>query len=779
MKHSFISLFFIFGILFVLINDAYAGREEKSFEPRENVYVVTDRDLYIAGERMFFNLSVLNNNQQSHFQSQYAYLALRSHDNIVKKITLRLDDRRASGSLYLPDTLSTGMYELVAFTNWLRNRGEQAYFRKTVFIANRFDTGLKAVEPTPADDKDLTIDFFPEGGQFIAGNNHRILIKSSGSFDTSLRDFLIRDENLDTITQGVLNHHGFTVVELTPEDGSRYSLLLDGSTRSFELPEVQAEGLSLKVSEHDGGLLIELWKPDPGKEEVVVSLSQQQALIREMILHIDSGLTEINIPSSAVRDGVLLVGASSVKNRNTTQRYLYLNRNSLPEVRVTGPETLGRREKARFDLALAGTSSKHANVSVSLARPNSVTAHRADISQYLRSLQLADQLGLDFLTIHKEFGALTDQEVNALLIAKQDDYAGNTLNEKHPDNGYHMEIKGVIVSGRVIYERSSAAVQNARVVLNAPDTLINLQYTYTDNYGGFYFLLSDYYRSKELFFSVDPSTVAGPCRILIDDKFGFALDFDKRAGRSIWNKKEFINKSQDIVGIMKQFGVDYSTEPGIGFYRTGRPPIVYYRPGSVIRTEDYFPLDDIREIARELVPVWRVRQTGDRYFSTLLCGNSGQLLPGEPVYFIDGIILYNLNHIQHLGSAQIDKIEIQNRQWVHGDMKFPGIIGIFTRTGEYKNITGINGSPARVFHESYRHHKIFDPPSYAEHQTADHTKPDLRQVLYWTPDMTISTQNTQAVELYTGDLTGVFLLNIEGMTEDGRPVSFSKEITVN
>lgn len=103
-----------------------------------------DRDTYIAGETLFFKVYLINRESQIFSDtSKIVYVVLRDVHNIpIIRQNILLSQGTANSSLYLPDTLQTGHYQILAFTNKMRNFGESLFFYKELIIAKRFDEDL-------------------------------------------------------------------------------------------------------------------------------------------------------------------------------------------------------------------------------------------------------------------------------------------------------------------------------------------------------------------------------------------------------------------------------------------------------------------------------------------------------------------------------------------------------------------------------------------------------------------------------------------------------------
>lgn len=550
----------------------------------EKVYVTTDRDFYISGESILFNVNLFLSVEPPEKTSKFVYLVFRSEYGSIERFTLKLNEKKqASGVIYVPDTLSSGSYEIVAFTNYMRNWGEDIFFTKELVVANRFDNKLE-------------------------------------------------------------------IFEFEPEK--------------------------------------------PGM----------------------------------VTDSVEVVFEESLKHKelSTTNR-----------IRITTPESAGRRQKV--------------SVSIENKEENEKNVKALDLNVSVLPVNLNQH----------------QNHINTQRSEKPLQYTGR----------FPMEDQQVLLTGKLVDIQSGKPLSGARVMMNTPDTVITLAYSITKENGEFSFFLSPYYFDRDIYLSVDPNTWSGDFNIIINDRFELSRKFKAPEKVKLRMSPDEIRRYQDIIKVQKIYQLDNFLPGKDEYFDADLRPLLYTKPKLSVLPSLYVELDDFREIARELISPLSIRRTQGNYFARMYCTRSSSFLPGDPVFFIDGIPTYDLNPLITLGSEQIRQVQVHNLSWVFGNMLFSGIVGIFTYNEEYRSI-GLNRNKAHYYFDSYKIHPIYTPPVYETSFQKDPNSPDLRLLLYWDNDIQLFHNEKVEVEFYTGDLQGDYLISVMGVDHDGEFFQEKQIITI-
>ena len=103
----------------------------------EKIFLITDRPAYYTGDTLWFKACVLLAvTMQKEPVEKILYLELRGRDNRRIKRTYKINDGIVRGVFYLPDTLSSGIYKITAYTNWMLNKYGGRHFEKDIYIYN-------------------------------------------------------------------------------------------------------------------------------------------------------------------------------------------------------------------------------------------------------------------------------------------------------------------------------------------------------------------------------------------------------------------------------------------------------------------------------------------------------------------------------------------------------------------------------------------------------------------------------------------------------------------
>lgn len=104
--------------------------------PEEKVYVKTDKPFYKPGEDIWFTAFVLNSNtHQATHVSEVVYVDLiDSKGNIASHLELLVQEGTAHGDYTIPSSTPGGLYQLRAYTQWMKNFGDENFFKKEIQI---------------------------------------------------------------------------------------------------------------------------------------------------------------------------------------------------------------------------------------------------------------------------------------------------------------------------------------------------------------------------------------------------------------------------------------------------------------------------------------------------------------------------------------------------------------------------------------------------------------------------------------------------------------------
>ncbi len=360
-------------------------------------------------------------------------------------------------------------------------------------------------------------------------------------------------------------------------------------------------------------------------------------------------------------------------------------------------------------------------------------------------------------------------------IAEVLKYPNAAQNSKQILNYYSPEKKGKILRGIVIDSITQKSIKNAIVLLSCVDSVPNLQYAVTNSNGLFQMLLSDYYNGKELFLTIKNVPENQKWKIEIDDEFALSEKWNPSLIPGNGNYKEFIIKSQNLAYINESYQLNNDTNVEQIIKDKLICPQFYHGQATTILPSDFTPLPDFLEITVEILPMVRITKENGKYRAQMFNDLLRQFDLLSPAIFLDGVFVDDINKIIKLESEQIKKIDIFANQRAFGDLIFGGLISITSKRDEITNTKPASYS-LRIKNDEVSRGANFVA---VNPDTIQNKKiPFIKQLLYWNPNLKLNGTESSDFEFYTSDNLANFIIKVEGISQDGTPISISSRIQV-
>jgi TonB-dependent SusC/RagA subfamily outer membrane receptor len=238
----------------------------------EKLYLQTDKSLYFAGERIWFKAYLVDavDHKPGVFNNPVYVELINPHLKKVQIIRLRINKGIGTGSFLLIDTVPEGIYQIRAYTNWMKNSAPEYFFHKNLEIRNQVYECLitskearsnrKKVRKNDKQNDSYQIGIFPEGGQLLYGVNSKIAFKVTNGMGNGLVvQGEITDNKKNVVAKIETIHDGMGVFVLKPLIDHKYTANInfpDGSERRFPLPSAMENAVALGLRRAKNQLIL-------------------------------------------------------------------------------------------------------------------------------------------------------------------------------------------------------------------------------------------------------------------------------------------------------------------------------------------------------------------------------------------------------------------------------------------------------------------------------------------------------------------------------------------
>jgi len=334
-----------------------------------------------------------------------------------------------------------------------------------------------------------------------------------------------------------------------------------------------------------------------------------------------------------------------------------------------------------------------------------------------------------------------------------------------------QEEDGFILSGKVTKTDSDESPEKAVVFLSLPENPSYLDYYVTGNDGYFYFFLQN---------------AVGVGDAVIQAISEDETELQTRIETSVLNTRkplpmqkqilspkhiDFINAMADAGFIKRLFLGDYTIPPH-EFSMPERFTVpVCGHPQRTVNPDEFYELNDFREISRELLPGVQYRTRRGNTTMRMLNRNENAYFETEPFKLINGVPVFKNRLFASLGSTDVDRIEYTMQDRLFGDLRFTGILAMYLKDNSYRWLAHQPGFTLLSV-------PLLQPEQKPEMQLIPESKkhiPDLRTVFIWSLK---KPGENQKIDFTLSDLKGKVEIAVEGVTREGKVFKNSEIIEV-
>jgi hypothetical protein len=754
--------------------------------PFEDIYIHSDRETYIAGEYFWFNAYLFNRQSLAlSSESSFAYIELLDPGNQpVSQTKIRLENGSGGGGFMLPDSLSSGEYTLRAYTNWMKNFLPDGCFMETITIYNPFSENLfkKKTEGDFPDNSDYNLAFYPEGDRLLSGfiNKVGVRVYSKSGEAKTFKGYL-SDGIKDSLITVVVDSSGIGAFEFFAEPGKSYKLKSKKDKNIFPLPLISQTGFSLSVKKLANDSLkitVNSTIAETGSNYFYLVIQVRGNILFGTREYFSGKNKEFLIAGNELSPGINQISVFDSGGNPVCNRLVFKPFPLSDQSIIKTGEKFGRREKISLEIDLDTnliSEADRSNFSLSVSAKNGPSKN-PDISDYIiAGNEFSSLNGENLNRIH--FFKLPPETIDNYLLSIKSKWINweNVIHLNLPKIKYPFEKQKQYLSGFYRSRNKSESYYDKKLYLSVPGKIPLFKYAETDNENRFVFAIRDYETSNE--YVIQPA----------DTNDNFSLQIESRFSDKYPTSGYFTDSLKNsITDEVVNWSINYQVEKIYGNSSLGdttnsvlahsRPIRFYGKPDQELIMSDYISLPVMQEVFFELIPGVIVKMNKSKYSILVRDPFTGHISENPPLLLVDGVIIDNPSIIMNLDPELVAEIDIIKSKYIIGDVVFNGIISVITKAGDFSNLS-LPTNSTRVREKSFDFARKYKSPDYSSVFDKTDRVPDLRNTLYWNPNLKPGSKGKINVDAFTSDFATDYEINLQGAS-GGNLFSIKKTIRV-
>jgi hypothetical protein len=770
--------------------------------PSEKVYLDFDKTSYSTGDVIWFKsyLTTGYYNQLSPL-SKVLYVELINPDGeLVDRLTVESDFGIGLGHFELDREMPTGKYLVRAYTTWMRNFPADYFYRKETNIFSVFES-QKSLTANNPEHQDLSIRFFPEGGNLVQGLRSQVAFHATNDYGEGqeVQGYILSDKK-DTIGTFQSIWKGMGAFMIVPENGMEYYAVIEGNNKRYPLPKVYEKGQTLTLANIPGlsTIRFQLFNNNNELSECLLFIhSRGLPLVSQVLKFNNQGTLAGAIPKSLFQPGINHFTVFDGEGRPLVERLFFMD--SIPTFDLklkTNKSTYGKRQKVEVELSseMLQSIQQKGYLSLAATNMNEVLIDPQEDNIYT-NLHLTSDLRGNIEDPALYFNGDENNWKNLDLLMMTHGWRRfnwDRIFSQQAKFDFPIE-QALSIRGRLTKDLFNKNAEGS-VVYNIIDTMNTVGKIITDKDGNFeipdlfftgekrIILTGQNEKGKDnVVVQVDTMRITFPNTETPEGQInGTLTEWEDRLIKKSF-LRENINASYDPENtimldeiVVEDRRVDRREEIN------KKVNNLYGKGDNTLLADEIFrnsPVQHPLELLRGRVSGVQVSGSLNRW-SVQIRGigsiNSGT----QPLILVDNIPV-PLEFLNSMPASMIETVEIYKgpSAAMFGAQGANGAIAFFTKQN-YKPLDLYKTENFTIINlEGYQDYMEFYSPDYSV-MKPEHIKPDKRATIHWEPLIETDENGKATLSFYTADDPMEIEIIIEGMTQAGLVTRSTKTIKV-
>ncbi len=756
-----ISVLFLSGAFFVPSSLLERIQEKLEQHYRANLITKThlffNQPAYMPGDTIFFSGNVVFAEDLTRVPGHHVLdVRLVDYDGEhVVSNKFSVHNGSASSFLVLPNSLTPGIYTLECTASWQQHTPS---FRAHYLIPVG---GSLAFQNTRREWKAR-----PEGGVLVAGVMNRIGVIGPAN---SHADIITKNGDIvGTVNTGPT---GLGLFNILPHSGEHYRLRI-GSTNA-DLQEVSPKGIALHFAptgNSTGEIRLQGYPvTEFSNKKILLTLIHHSSVHGSAeILLSPAAQAKVNLPLEKLPEGII-VATIWDENENVLAERLFFNRSDgTPTISSTkSKDNYQPREKINYDLLLRDAS---AGGTFSIRVVSADLFGTVDGPGQSSDLLFWQDIGYGmFSRGNIDIGSVRDADLLLLMTAWMRYESKSIL--KNSVQQQNKVIGGQTISGHVVGSSEDYANKEVWAFLEEEGLVLS---SALNPDGTFEIPLPfEIYGKVSIFYQVieNGSTNTGlqielhttnpdrlpRCEGVSIESSGFPYHaFNSELSQISKVYSTFTRKNSD----------SFNSRPALQLPS---------QPDAIIALDDFERFNTLEETIREVLPMMRYRKVRNKNEVRIWHDDVNRMAEGPPLFVIDGHTTGDVDYFMRIPVSEIETVSIfasKERLASFGAPGRNGIVVVKTFSNSHGNVPASNRIVYTGLQRSAAFHNISDA------DVANRNIPLFKSCLYWNPQVRVEKNTPYNLAFFAPDNPGRFLIQFDGVTDDGRTVSHADAIYV-